>query len=337
MLKRIFLIFSFCIFLMLSVSSAHALNYSEWIDSVKIAADEMLAAQNNDGSFDWIKDSDPDDVGPLNIQGASGRGLVAAYNVTGNIAYLNAANKLANWLNTKSTALYNKDIEFLYELADAGGTDYTGFASTQAVSYINAKVAQEGGSGASAVYDRYLEANWTIAPNIMGGAKLWMIGEWGHVGQLLGNTEIYTGYTGFDMAHDMGDLLNTAYDSYDPDTDSSDYGTLGLVGILEGMAFGGFGYSNEQEALDALWGRNTTGWQDTGYKTYVLSLYGINDPAQLSGWINAGDFDIVDGVNLEARGEALLGVASAPVPEPATMLLFGLGLLGVAGIGRIKK
>ncbi|MEA3458708.1 MAG: hypothetical protein U9R21_08545, partial [Candidatus Thermoplasmatota archaeon] len=192
-------------FLLVLSTSAYALNYGEWVDSVVTAGDAMVAAQNDDGSFDWQQDGDSTNSGSMNIQGATGRGLVAAYNVTGDTTYLDAANDVADWLNTNSTSLYNKDIEFLYELDAAGGTDYTTFASSQAVDYINAKITETGASsGAQAVYDRYFNLNWVSDPGTMNGIKLWMIGEWGHVGQFLGDTEVYSGYTGFDMATEMG-------------------------------------------------------------------------------------------------------------------------------------
>jgi hypothetical protein len=35
--------------------------------------------------------------------------------------------------------------------------------------------------------------------------------------------------------------------------------------------------------------------------------------------------------------QIIVGQGAAPVPEPATMLLFGLGLLGLAGVNRRKK
>jgi len=325
---------------MLSVSSASALNYSDWYLSVVTAADNMVAAQNSDGSFDWVNDNNPATSGAPNTQGATGRGLVAAYEVTGDINYLNAANAVALYLSNNSTGYYNKDIEFLFELAAAGRTVFTSdaaYGSGGAIAYINQKIIEEGGTGAEAVRLRYLNSTWTAASGTMNGTKLWMIGEWGHVGQLLGNTEIYTGYTGFDMASEMGTLLSADFPTYNYGTDP--YGTLGLVGILEATAFGGIGTygQNEEDAFDALLAQTTTGWQDTGYATYVKSLYGINDPVQLSGWINAGYFDTGAGAYLEGMGEALLGVANAPVPEPATMLLFGLGLLGLAGVSRKKS
>lgn len=324
-------------FCFLFASSAHALSYGEWQASIVTAAEALMDAQNYDGSFDWVNDGDAKTSGSKNTQGATGRGLVAAYNATGNTTYLDAANRVADWLETNSTDVYNKDIEFLYELKAAGGNDYTDAAQTRTINYINEKITQKGGTGAEAVRSKYLNSTWTAASGTMNGTKLWMIGEWGHVAQLLGDTEIYTGYTGTDMANEMGSLLMDDYLTFDYANDV--YGTLGLVGILEATAFGDKGTYGQDEidALDDLLNMNTTSWQDTGYKTYALSLYDINDPTQLSNWINADYYKTGTGAYIESRGEALLGVASATVPEPGTMLLMGLGFTCLAGASRKFK
>jgi len=33
----------------------------------------------------------------------------------------------------------------------------------------------------------------------------------------------------------------------------------------------------------------------------------------------------------------LIRISASPVPEPATMPIFGIGLLGIAGVGRRKQ
>ena len=59
-------------------------------------------------------------------------------------------------------------------------------------------------------------------------------------------------------------------------------------------------------------------------QSYSLEYNGISDFGYYSSNNATGDF-----VDLEIRG-------SNPVPEPATMLLFGAGLAGLAGIRRNK-
>lgn len=47
-------------------------------------------------------------------------------------------------------------------------------------------------------------------------------------------------------------------------------------------------------------------------------------------------FDFQDGVNGDNRGGMSFELDVTTVPEPATMLLFGIGLLGLAGVNRRK-
>lgn len=44
-----------------------------------------------------------------------------------------------------------------------------------------------------------------------------------------------------------------------------------------------------------------------------------------------------DGMGGTDRQSQLVGIKVAPVPEPATLMLFGIGLLGIAGINRRKN
>ena len=72
----------------------------------------------------------------------------------------------------------------------------------------------------------------------------------------------------------------------------------------------------------------TFGWSLAG----VISLNATGElGVTITSWL--GDF-YLDSSTLIATGDN--ATASAPVPEPATMLLFGFGLIGMAAFGRKK-
>ncbi|MBW2339522.1 MAG: PEP-CTERM sorting domain-containing protein [Deltaproteobacteria bacterium] len=163
----------------------------------------------------------------------------------------------------------------------------------------------------------------------------------------------------------VGDVTVSAYDVHDPGWHAKLYqdevdglGVLGgqddeidrhefiWVHIKGEMMINGVWITDLFDAPDG--GDGEKGqmlFSDLGGSFYFFQFYG-NDADQGNGeiWVDFGDeFLVSDAVfgskpwpGYDGNEFSVAGFTAAAVPEPATMLLLGAGLIGLAGVGRRK-
>ena len=361
MKNRLIALFAACLFLLVMVGFVGA---TPFYDTMNSGGNRLVNLQQNDGGWDWpLSDGDLTNSSPVNTVGPIAMGLAQAYLVTGDANQLDALKKAGDLLLAKTNNFSPSD-GYLADQLDSifGGTTYSDYVMTNFYNQLEAGTYDKNGAGIlydTAGYVSLIDtgrassgianlAAWDIGMGLYSASVIgadtsaWIAGTQNEINELDGD-EYY------DVIGLAGALMGLASAGVDFDPTEGEHSAAGNLTDLADtlvsyqISSGGFAWNSYYVIADD----NNESVQETAYAT--LALLAV-DSSGYSDAINSAANWLMDvqlgtggweqyngsGENNEITGEALWAINSA-VPEPATMLMFGIGILGIAGVSRKKR
>ena len=177
--------------------------------------------------------------------------------------------------------------------------------------------------------DLFLDTDpFTDGWNLVVDLTDWQVSGSGNTDPVAGNYNFYN--VSLPLGHGSADgetMVNPGYILSGSDDDGGWDGWL--IRDDHPVAASGITYGDTNPANGYIGQVYFSGWTDTLYNPYVFDFTVNNQP----GILLDGPFTI--GWTANCANDVLYETVN-PVPEPATMLLLGTGLIGLAGIGRKK-